>query len=90
MHYDFDNLFLLIISLKTIWKKRLIFSILISEIWFFNFEVSLFFPRNTLQTSVDMKWCPCVKELSKESCQLVSILMPRANFVNQKVHFMNN
>lgn len=90
MHYDFDNLFLLIISLKTIWKKRLIFSTLISEIWFFNFEVSLFFPRNTPQTAVDMKWCPCVKELIKESCQLVSILMPRANFVNQKVHFMNN
>lgn len=34
-----------------------------------------------------MKWCPCVKELVKESCQLVSILMPTANFVNQQVQF---
>lgn len=67
LHYDFDNFFLLIISLKTIWKKRLIFSILISEIWFFNFEVSLFFPRKTPQTAVDMKWCPCAKELSRKA-----------------------
>lgn len=86
MHYDFVNLFLLIISLKAICKKRLFFSILISEIWFFNFEVSLF-PPNILQTAIDMKWCPCVKGLIKKSCQLVSILMPRANFVNQKVQF---
>lgn len=34
-----------------------------------------------------MKWYPCVKELVKESCQLVSILMPTANFVNQQVQF---
>lgn len=34
-----------------------------------------------------MKWCPCVKQLAKESCQFVSVLMPTANFVNLEVQF---
>lgn len=67
-------------------RKATFCLILISQIWFvFQSEVSLF--PHIPQTAVDMKWCPCVKELVKGSCQLVSELMPAANVVNQKVRF---
>lgn len=79
----------LTIGLKTIWTERLFlfdfnFWNLVFQFWSFTF---FFFPHIP-QTAVDMKWCPCVKELVKKSCQSVSILMPTAKkWCQPKVRF---
>lgn len=91
MHYDFLSPFFFFFffnnrSKNHLERKATFCSILISPIWFV-FQVKFHFSPNIPQTAVDMKWCPCVKELVKESCQLVSVLMPTADVVNQKVRF---
>lgn len=68
-------------------EKLFFCPILIAQTWYAFQFWSFTFPPNIPQAAVDLKWRPCVQELVKESRQLVSVLMPTAGVVKQKVWF---